>query len=692
EHVIPPFHYAQFAVRRGPFVSPCGSDVSETLEDELRDNLREIMDLSVLEPPAAVTPLAKLKSQSNELSNGTERRQQFPHPMTTGKHAVQVYGLNEGLVHGNPQFVSGELNPLCPQRHVASSSPAQCSTSDDSAAEDRGGKGILRERSSTCSSDTDVLRRGWDLSPSVSPLTLDALSSALSSPEESDSNDEQFGAPVWPTMSRKHAKLAIAVCRNMPKHLQPLCRRFAWQQGITYLLENFCLHKWEIRPEHDTESVWFFDNFVRRFKPFELLPWDVPSDDEEPPKRTENIFFGFNICADISMVRCRKTIKIEDRFSISFTCEEVPTKDGGGHDGRSGSISSPTTLTEHIRRKAASARIRVDDSVSDESDGEELVLPTKLSYEKQKFIALSCCKQFLEQLQLRKADKPFRSSGKSMVDVSHIMSLLYREHRAAYELMMSDIRPIPTPDPREIPYSDDAEWVASRILAINRAQNRLIIPSLPPWAAMHRLWSVYGPLRQAAAVIGGDYEQFASECINVACNHYYRLIPLRRRETPSSFPSQRTANAELLTRCRRVYDEKRQTKRRRWNTMRYLHNAMPGCVIEGIDVFDMAQRTNLSVAGIFGPEHKLSLTEMPFASNTDNRPAYLDMEELLNLMNHTIALQSGTTVDQDKCTQPCIDFLTTVSTVSCSTSCFHCCSFLCAFRVDAGTFSAWSTL
>lgn len=44
-----------------------------------------------------------------------------------------------------------------------------------------------------------------------------------------------------------------------------------------------------------------------------------------------------------------------------------------------------------------------------------------------------------------------------------------------------------------------------------------------------------------------------------------------------------------------------------------------GFLTEGIDVFDMAQRTNLSVAGIFGPEHKLGLTEMPFASDMDNR-------------------------------------------------------------------------
>ncbi|KAK6031745.1 hypothetical protein OSTOST_02090 [Ostertagia ostertagi] len=94
--------------------------------------------------------------------------------------------------------------------------------------------------------------------------------------------------------------------------------------------------------------------------------------------------------------------------------------------------------------------------------------------------------------------------------------------------------------------------------------------------------------------------------------------PLKRREGLCSFSDQRTANARLLSRCHRVYDEKRQTRRRRWNAMRYLHNALPGCVIEGIDVFDMAQRTNLSVAGIFGPEHKLALTEMPFASDMDN--------------------------------------------------------------------------
>lgn len=57
-----------------------------------------------------------------------------------------------------------------------------------------------------------------------------------------------------------------------------------------------------------------------------------------------------------------------------------------------------------------------------------------------------------------------------------LLSELYREHRDAYDLMIADILEIPTPDQREIPFSDDAEWVASRILAINRAQNRLLIP------------------------------------------------------------------------------------------------------------------------------------------------------------------------------------------------------------------------
>ncbi|KJH45768.1 hypothetical protein DICVIV_08164 [Dictyocaulus viviparus] len=135
-------------------------------------------------------------------------------------------------------------------------------------------------------------------------------------------------------------------------------------------------------------------------------------------------------------------------------------------------------------------------------------------------------------------------------------------------------------------------------------------------------------------------------------------VPLKRREKLSSFVSQQTANHDLLKCCRRIYDEKRQTKRRRWNAMRYLHNALPGAVIEGIDVFDMAQRTNLSVAGIFGPEHKLKLNDLPFASEMDNRPAYLDMEELLNLMDHTLAIQSDITVDHEGNLQPVIDFLT----------------------------------
>ena len=64
-------------------------------------------------------------------------------------------------------------------------------------------------------------------------------------------------------------------------------------------------------------------------------------------------------------------------------------------------------------------------------------------------------------------------------------------------------------------------------------------------------------------------------------NKAYSLLrlTLKPRERPPQVPSQRTANANLLLRCRRAYDEKRQTKRRRWNAMRYLHNALPGCVI-----------------------------------------------------------------------------------------------------------------
>ncbi|KJH45769.1 hypothetical protein DICVIV_08165 [Dictyocaulus viviparus] len=149
--------------------------------------------------------------------------------------------------------------------------------------------------------------------------------------------------------------------------------------------------------------------------------------------------------------------------------------------------------------------------------------PKELSYEQQEFIAISCCKQFLQQMVARKKGKPFITTGRSAVYVTSILAELFREHRSAYELMIADIIPLPTPDQREIPFSDDAEWVATRILAINRAQNRLIIPSFPPWAAMHRMWKVYGPVQQLASVIGGEFEKFVNECISVAYNHYYRL-------------------------------------------------------------------------------------------------------------------------------------------------------------------------
>lgn len=49
------------------------------------------------------------------------------------------------------------------------------------------------------------------------------------------------------------------------------------------------------------------------------------------------------------------------------------------------------------------------------------------------------------------------------------------------------------------------------------------VAAFPPWATMHRLWKVYGPLQQFASRIGGDFEVFANECISVAFNHYYRL-------------------------------------------------------------------------------------------------------------------------------------------------------------------------
>ncbi|KAJ1346123.1 hypothetical protein KIN20_000828 [Parelaphostrongylus tenuis] len=563
------------------------------------------------------------------------------------------------------------------------------------------------------STDSETIRRRWDLSPSVSPLTLEALSSNLSSPEGSDSSDEQPDVPVWSKMSRKHAKITLAVCRNMPKRYQSLCRRFAWQQGITYLLENFCLQKWEIREEHDAESVWFFDkNLSRRFKPFEIRPDSVP--EVTDVACDVNVFYGFNICADIPIKRCRKTIRIEDRINLSMYCKEV-SRDVETTSSESESLIE-SEYTSDESQDYSDDESSVDSAYSTGGKATHIMaplndptrLPQRLSYEKQEFIAMSGCKQFLQQMVARKKGDLFMSSGRTAVHVTTLLAQLFHEHRDAYELMIADIIPIPTPDQREIPYSDDAEWVAARILAINRAQNRLLIPTFPPWAAMHRMWKVYGHLQQFASAIGGDYEKFVNECISVAYNHYYRLkngikvadsipgdlldlcfaitsermrehtesveaeknkagarrnasrkrVPLKRRENLLSFTSQRTANQQLLLRCRRVYDEKRQTKRRRWNAMRYLHNALPGAVIEGIDVFDMAQRTNLSVAGIFGPEHKLGLNDLPFASEMDNRPAYLDMEELLNLMENTLAIQSSTTIDHEGNLQPSIDFLT----------------------------------
>lgn len=748
EHLLPPYHHAQFTARDGVCVSPYRSDSSE---DEFM-KLRDVLNLELLEPPAPRSTASQSRNPSGHKRNmnaphdappeATPLQQQHPSNAPLRDERFSHHSGMEWTSGSQAEDVRGDY-PLTaefppttskPQsRHSASSSKRQrlspISKGATPAREEAAAVGQDEElqaesSSSEDSTDSEVLRRGWDLSPSVSPLTLEALSSGLSSPDGSESSDDQIGVPIWSTVSRRHAKLAIAVCRNMPKRFQALCRRFAWQQGITYLLENFCLQKWEIREEHDSESVWFFEKTARRFKPFDMLPWEVPeTDDEEPPKRVQNIFCGFNICADIPIMRCRKAVQLEDRAALSITCEEVEgdvamspsstssgfqdatkmSKEYGGSDVDSASsLSDESYFTDEDECESS---VHGSDS---EDEAERNTYPGLLSFEKQEFIAKSCCKQFLQQMVARKKEGTFLTSGRSATEVSSIMAELYREHRAAYGLMIADILPIPTPDQREIPYSDNAEWVASRILAINRAQNRLLIPSFPPWATMHRLWKVYGPLQQFASRIGGDFEVFANECISVAFNHYYRLkkgikvadeipgdlldlcyaitcermrehtesveaakkrsigaqkpskawVPLKRREGLSSFSSQRIANEELMARCRRVYDEKRQTKRRRWNTMRYLHNALPGCVIEGIDVFDMAQRTNLSVAGIFGPEHNLSLTEMPFASDMDSRPAYLDMEELLHLMNHTLALQSNSTVDQDGNVQAAIDFLT----------------------------------
>ncbi|VDM57858.1 unnamed protein product [Angiostrongylus costaricensis] len=659
EQILPPYYHAQFAVRNGPCVSPLNS-VSEQC-DEIQI-LHEVMNLELLEPLATLTVPPKIQSNVVEPQRS--------------RSASQIEG---------PHPVPNTSEMRIPNRDINMSPRSESDMSADEVL-DLNSEQSVRDNSDD-STDSETIRRRWDLSPSVSPLTLEALTSDVSSPEGSDSSDDQPDVPVWSKMSRKHAKIAIAVCRNMPKRFQSLCRRFVWQQGITYLLENFCLQKWEIREDHDAESVWFFDrDFNRRFKPFEMRAGCLSEISGTSTKPNINVFYGFNICADIPIKRCRKTVRIEDRTSLSLSCKEI-LRDVETTCSESESFDeSEGTSTEF------------QDSSDDDSSFDSTYS------EKQEFIAMSCCKQFLQQMVARKKGDFFTSSGRSAVQVTSILAQLFHEHRSAYELMIADIIPIPTPDQREIPFSDDAEWVAARILAINRAQNRLFVPSFPPWAEMHRMWKVYGHLQQFASVIGGDYEKFVNECISVAYNHYYRLkngikvadnipgdllelcfaitsermrehtesveaeknkpgtrrnaVPLKRREGLSSFPSQPAANRELLSRCRRVYDEKRQTKRRRWNAMRYLHNALPGAVIEGIDVFDMAQRTNLSVAGIFGPEHKLGLNDLPFASEMDNRPAYLDMEELLSLMKDTLAVELDTTVDHEGNLQPSVDFLT----------------------------------
>ncbi|VDO40552.1 unnamed protein product [Haemonchus placei] len=687
KHLQPPYHHAQFTSRGGLCVSPCKSDASE---DELVD-VQEVMNLENLEPMGARTVIQRLQNHSEQATVRAEEcrnasyteprtpapgylRQQRPSDDSQGSEQFSRSSLQNDVLLSNAgkdnTIVTNTLSKIphsssavevgisqqqsmpVPSKEVRLSSNEEesCVSNDEGWASEKGeGAALPSDDEST---DSELVRRGWDLSPSVSPLTLETLTSVLSSPEGSDSNDDQIGVPVWSTMSRKHAKLAIAVCRNMPKRLQPLCRRFVWQQGITYLLENFCLQKWEIRPEHDVESVWFFDKLVRRFKPFDVVPWEVNDNDDaaEVPERVQNVFFGFNICADIPYSRSRKTIRIEDHASLSLTCKEARSdlelysSDASSVDecvdnvlmGPSGNGAS--SLTSSISTDESTSTEGEDVTSSDEDEHDSKVngtnvrykiFPQKLSCEKQEFIAMSCCKQFLQQMVTRKSGNDFRVGNLSAVQVTTLLSELYREHRAAYELMIADIIPIPVPDQREIPFSDNAEWVASRILAINRAQNRLLIPTFPPWAAMHRLWKVYGPLHQFASAVGGDFEKFVDECVSVAYNHYYRIkngikvadeipgdlldlcyaitsermrehtesveaakkrlggktkfskarIPLRRRRGSCSFGSQQSANELLLSRCRRVYDEKRQLKRRRWNTMRYLHNALPGCVI-----------------------------------------------------------------------------------------------------------------
>lgn len=320
-------------VRKGPCVSPHKSnDEVESSEDENRE-LRELMDLSLLEPPTVKPKLSASaqhsprKAHHFHLEGETEEHQRQQYPSGGSCRSGQFPVVEK------PQSIPVPVPPLasdpCAAQHLKTleiaipSDVTMLSRESTSVSEEEselsGGESLSiketsQRESSDESTDSDAIRRQWDLSPSVSPLTLEALTSGLSSPEGSDSNDGQAGVPVWPTISRKHAKLAIAACRNMPKRFQPLCRRFAWQQGITYLLENFCLKKWEIRPEHDSESVWFFERNVRRFKPFELEPFDVPGVDSND----ENDYYGFNICADIPMKKCCKIVRLEDHATISL--------------------------------------------------------------------------------------------------------------------------------------------------------------------------------------------------------------------------------------------------------------------------------------------------------------------------------------------------------------------------------------
>ncbi|KJH45770.1 hypothetical protein DICVIV_08166 [Dictyocaulus viviparus] len=298
EQILPPFYHAQFSVRNGPSVSPVNYDDVNNETDAEIQILHEVMNLELLEPPMMRPVLSK-----NLIEPLRDKSAPQDYQQEVALELLQPF---------DPRLEESRFtNQYIPTSDIGSETDMSfdesfCSYNKESS-----------EECSDDSTDSETIRRRWDLSPSVSPLTLEAFASGLSSPDGSDSSDGQSDVPVWSTMSRKHAKIALAVCRTMPKRLQPLCRRFAWQQGITYLLENFCLQKWEIREEHDTESVWFFDKGVRRFKPFDKVPWDIPGCDETS-KSDINVFYGFNICADIPIKRCRKTIRIEDRANVSL--------------------------------------------------------------------------------------------------------------------------------------------------------------------------------------------------------------------------------------------------------------------------------------------------------------------------------------------------------------------------------------